>query len=81
MPKPHTRNQAFFALVHLLQGSGRAKSRSRAAAMGVVDHEILPIVAAGFRTYPELTVEEILEVCRPALIEVLQHIIDPNSRK
>jgi hypothetical protein len=70
------RNQAFYALCALLQDSAHAKSRADAAARGIVRHEILPIIRAGFQTYPELETEEILELCTPALVETLRQIME-----
>jgi hypothetical protein len=64
-------------LLHLLNSSARTKSRSpaHAAAAGIVRSEIIPTIWAAFETYPELDVEEVLELCAPALIEVLYHNI------
>jgi hypothetical protein len=74
-------NQSFFALCSLLQNSARPKSKAHATAMAVVRYELIPILDSAFKTYPELDPEEILALCEPAMVEVLEHIINPNSRK
>jgi hypothetical protein len=70
--------QNFFALLHALDvsRSGKPHSPAHAAAAGIVKHEINPIIRAAFETYPALDVEEILELCTPALVEVLSRVIE-----
>jgi hypothetical protein len=72
----HRATQNFFALLAMLDSAREPRSQAQAAAAGIVRHEILPILAAGFETYPEKDVSEILTLCEPALIDVLQHIIE-----
>jgi len=69
------RNEAFFALIHLLQSGEHARSRHHAAAAGIVDHEILPIIQTAFETYPEKDTDEVLSLCKPALIDVIVQIL------
>jgi hypothetical protein len=70
------RNQSFFALCALLEDSSRKRvSKKRAAAMGIVEHEILSIIRTAFEVHHELAVEETLELCRPALIDAVERVI------
>jgi hypothetical protein len=47
----------------------QASSRDR--ARGIVRFSIFPTIAAGFETYPELDVAEVLRVCERALTDTL----------
>jgi hypothetical protein len=40
-------------------------------AESFLDHDVFHTIAAAFETYPELDVDEVLEVCRPALRSAL----------
>jgi hypothetical protein len=72
-----SRNRAFFALCALLQSSRVDKPflRAHAAAAAVVETEILPILATAFEVHRELDVDEILELCKPAIAEVLRTVM------
>lgn len=74
------RNESFFALVHLLQDGEHARSRHHAAAAGIVDYEITPLYRAALETHPQLDAEEIFELVRPALIDLITRIIEPQSK-
>jgi hypothetical protein len=68
----------FFALLHLLNSSRTNKRHSpaRAAAAGIVKHEIMPIIRSAFEVYPEKDIDEVLVICEPALTEALFRIIE-----
>jgi hypothetical protein len=68
-------NANFFALCAMLESSGK-RSPARAAALGIVRYEIVPIIRAASETYPELSVDEILELCEPSLVDVLVRVIE-----
>jgi len=72
-----SRNESFFALLHLLSDSNfpRANSRARCAAAGIVDAEIVPVLRAAFANRPQLDTEEIFKLIRPALINVIIQIV------
>jgi hypothetical protein len=71
-------NKNFFALCAMLESSGRRAKRlspAQLTASGIIRHQIWPIVRAGFETYPKKTVDEILDLCERAAIDVLAPII------
>jgi len=47
----------------------------------IVRHGVLPIIAAAFETYPELTGDEILELCVPALADRLREEFRVERRR
>jgi hypothetical protein len=76
----NTRNKNFFALCALLEASGRraaGRTPAQIAAISIVRHQLLPILRAGFETYPELDVEQVLERCEYALADQLAPILEP----
>jgi hypothetical protein len=76
----NARNKNFFALVALLEASGRRAQRHTPAqltANSIVRHQMLPILRAAFETYPEKDIEEVLEISAPALADVLVPILEP----
>jgi hypothetical protein len=76
----NTRNKNFFALVAMLEASGRRSKRHTPAqltAISIVRHQLLPILRAGFATYPEKDTDEVLALCEYALADVLVPIIEP----
>jgi hypothetical protein len=70
------RTENFFALCAMLDNSRKPRSPAHAAAKGFVEHEIFATIRFAFETYPELSVEEVLEVCRPHLVDALSRILE-----
>jgi hypothetical protein len=75
----------FYALLSILNEASakphspshaKSHSLSHAAATGIVNHEIIPIIAEIFGNYPQKNVDEVLDLCEPALIDVLARIIE-----
>jgi hypothetical protein len=71
-----THNQAFYALLAMLRSSSTGRSRVHAAAAGFVKAEIIPIIATAFANNPELSAQEVLDLCEPALIKAVTSLIE-----